>query len=182
MAIQRTADYNRAEAGVIQFSDTYGTLPTGAAAETIQDFDADLTTQVGNTGRFHDSQYPIGVWPALCDYAGVLLVQLRTQQLETLERHGITAQNLQTIAAHELAELHPRLQNLAHSLRGSLLGVLNHAPRSAEHNPTDQNGAEFHIGITHFGDEIYSPLQYLRGLQARNLLAGVGRIPKPSYI
>lgn len=176
--IQRPKQFDRREAGLEIFSDVFGRLPLGPPADDIVDFDAILTSQAGNKGGFKDNEFPVGRWPELCDYAGVLLVQLRSKQLEKAEKYGV----LQAVVenADPEAQCHPYLKRLTDSLQGSLLGVLNHAPRTKEHASTGKNGREFHVGITTYGDEIYSPLAYLRGLKSRGLLAEVLRLPNES--
>ncbi len=82
---------------VIQFSDVFGFLPTHspeAASRSVTDsvdFDAKLTAQVGNTDRFRDSEFPIGSWPALGDYAAVLLWQLRERQSQENGKRPVVA-------------------------------------------------------------------------------------------
>ena len=82
---------------VIQFSDVFGFLPTSNPGTTkrtstdLIDFDAILSAQVGNTGRFRDGEFPIGSWPALGDYATVLLWQLRESQIQERSAKPIVA-------------------------------------------------------------------------------------------
>lgn len=175
--IYREADFRRKDAALIQVSDVFGNLPLRAQPNTVVDFDALLTAQVGNKGRFKDAEYPIGAWPELCDYAGVLLVQLRNKQLKVGHEKGLFPDKITEMDERDMQQLHPFLQRLAKSLGGSLIGILNHAPRDQEQASAGQNGNEFHVGITNYGDEIYAPLPYLRGLHSRGQLSHLYRIP-----
>lgn len=150
----------------IQFSDVFGSLPIGGVSDGIVDFDAALTAQVRNTGRFVDAQYPIGAWPAVGDYGAVLLDQLRGEQ---------TDRALKAVNSDDPD--HPDYQVLASSLDTRLVAVVNSAPRTEEHRATGQNGDEFHVGVTASGLEVYAQLPYFRGLNARGLLTSLHRIP-----
>src|SRR5689334_11291390 len=155
---------NRREA-TIQFSDVFGELPA-MDGNALPDFDAVLTAQVRNTNRWRDMHFPTGAWPELGDYGAVLLDQLRQEQIDN------------SLVAARLTDgsLQPDLEALKVSLESTLVGVVNCAPRRADHHEKGVNGDEFHVGITTSGVEIYAQLPYFRGLKARGRLTKLFRI------
>ena len=175
----------------IQFNDVYGELPLfpqpngilrSLLADTIRqegvdDFDAKLTTQVRNTGRWVDEKFQIGAWPALGDYGVVLLDQLRQHQIDAFreQRAGY---------AHSSAlEEHPDYTALANSVgKMAVVGVVNWAPRTAEHQQKKKNGEEFYMGVSAAGVEIFAQMRFFRGLHARGRLEHLFRIPNDSGV
>lgn len=163
----------------IQFSDTFGALPVGGqdAVSHLTDFDAALTAEVRNTGRFRDSQHAIGAWPSLGDYGAVLLTELRQQQIDKAESLGIDVPNIGNLKPKGL---HPDIIGLIRSLKRVPVGVVNCAPRRHDHHTNGQNGDEFYVGVSKNGVEIYGQPNYLRGLRARKVLKELFRIPNNS--
>lgn len=161
--MQDAATLTREREATVQFSDVFGSLPTGSGA--THDFDAVMTAQLRNAGRFVDAHFPIGDWPMLGDYAAVLLEHLRALQTDTLERF------------EQAAPGHPDAATLRNSLQKAVVVVVNSAPRRSDHHAQNKNGDEFYLGLTQSGVEVYAQLPYFRGLKARGLLASLHRIP-----
>lgn len=160
--------FERRREATIQFSDVFGDLPVSARKPGIPDFDAVLTAQVRNTGRFSDAYFPIGDWPALGDYAAVLIEQLRADQLSS-------HQNIN-------AKTHPDEAALAASLGAAVVAIVNCAPRRADHHQEGENGDAFFVGLTAGGAEVFAQLPYLRGLHARGQLRELYMIPNDSGV
>ena len=127
--MQNTDFLAREREATVQFSDVFGGLPTGGGA--THDFDAVLTAQVRNTGRFIDSHFPIGDWPMLGDYAAVLLEQIRGMQTQMHQRFSQTQPN------------HPDTAMVQASLGKAIVAVVNSAPRRSDHHTQNKKATSF---------------------------------------
>ncbi len=162
--------FTRPREATVQFSDVFGAIPgmEHHDASSLYDFDAELTAQVRNAGKFHDAQFSIGYWPELGDYGAVLLEELRRYQKQELlrKRSGGSA-----------GPEHPDVLVLHTSVERAVVAVVNCAPRTNVHQELNLNGEEFHVAITSSGLEVYAQLPYFRGLQARGWIEEFYRIP-----
>lgn len=173
------SEFDRPRGATIVFSDVFGDIPIGERApKSIVDFDAVITDDVNNQGRFHNGQFPIGAWPEIGEYGAVLVEHLRESQMERAEKEGVDSDNLEDVIAE--GGLHPDILTLAESLLKTVVVVVNHAPRTADHHASRKNGDEFYAGITQSGVQVFAQLPYFRGLQARGLLRDFYRIPNNS--
>lgn len=172
------SEFDRQRGATIVFSDVLGNLPLGQQDLALDDFDARLTDDARNKGRFTDREFAIGAWPEIGEYGAVLIEQLREEQLERAKAEGIDTDNLKE--ARDDARLHPDLRTLAASLNDTVAVVVNHAPRTANHQVNGENGDEFFAGITGTGVQIFAQLPYFRGLRARGALRQLFRIPNQS--
>lgn len=165
--------FARPREATIQFSDVFGAIPGTEHfdASSLYDFDAELTAQVRNVGKFHDAQFSIGYWPELGDYGAVLLEELRRYQQHEAHRKLGTEQGLPE---------HPDTLVLHQSLQHAVVAVVNCAPRTHVHQERNVNGEEFHVAVTSSGLEVYAQLPYFRGLHARGWIDKFYRIPNDS--
>lgn len=165
----------------IQLSDTFG--PLGLQLETVpppEDFDAGLTAQVRNTGRFVDAQFALSDGGTMLgNYGAVLLEDLHAQQQEQAHQilEALGAGSPDELTPDQLAGVHPDSQVRLQTLGESLVAVINSAPRTAEHQKTGQNGNDFYLALTESGVEIYAQAHMLSSLDARGLVKSLFRIP-----
>ncbi|HUP26519.1 MAG TPA: hypothetical protein VM124_02640 [Candidatus Limnocylindrales bacterium] len=172
-------DFEKARQATIVFSNVFGDIPIGGQTpRSIDDFDARLTDDAHNKGRFRDSEFAIGPWPQLGEYGAVLIEHLREGQFERARKEGIDTDNLEEAASS--LDLHPDLVTLASSLHQAIAVVVNHAPRTTTHHAQKENGDEFYVGVTQSNVQVFAQLPYFRGLQARGLLKSFHRIPNNS--
>ena len=172
------SEFDRRRGATIVFSDVIGNIPLGHAEPTVDDFDARLTDDARNKGRFIDREFGIGAWPEIGEYGAVLIEQLREEQFERAKNEGIDTDNLKYVSND--VGLHPDLRTLAASINDTVAIVVNHAPRTKEHHASGENGDEFFAGITHTGLQVFAQLPYFRGLRARGALKRLLRIPNES--
>jgi hypothetical protein len=180
----------------IQLSDVYGPLPivseaslTGGALQlesrvTIpppDDLDAAITSQVRNTGRFHDGEYGISDGGAALGGYGVVLVDdLRTQQreeaLSILENLGV--EHVSDLTEEESAKIHPDSQIRLDSLGKAVVVVANSAARRSDHHENGNNGDDFYVATTESGVEVYAQAHMLSSLDARGRVETLHRVPE----
>jgi hypothetical protein len=166
----------------IQLSDVYGPLPTdGLHVPPPDDFDAAITSQVRNTGRFHDGEYGISDGGAVLGGYGAVLVDdlrhlQREQALEILE--GLGAQSTADLTPGQLATVHPDDKIRLESLDNAVVVVSNSAPRTSEHHETGRNGSDFYVATTESGVEVYAQAHMLSSLDARGRITSLRRIPE----
>lgn len=154
----------------VQLSDTFseGWAPEGAPP--IVDFDSLLTAQVRNTGRFVDTQSPIGAWPEAGKYGAVLAAELREEQ------HRLYANYVKGERAH-LPDAHV----LEASLGKDVVLVVNHAPRTKKHHEDSQNGEDFYLaelatGEHNLGLQVFAQAPFFSGVAARGLIQNLWRV------
>ncbi len=171
--MQHVDMFTRPREATIQFSDVFGAIPgmEHFDASSLYDFDAELTAQVRNAGKFHDAQFSIGYWPELGDYGAVLLEELRRYQQHEIQRKDAAASGVPE---------HPDTKVLRRSVDNAVVAVVNCAPRTHIHQEQNLNGDEFHVALTESGLEVYAQLPYFRGLQARGWIKEFYRIPNDS--
>jgi hypothetical protein len=149
-------------AATIHFNDALSDVLTPPGASPIYDFDADLTAQVRNTGRFADAKFAIGPWTSTGDYGAVLLSELRQEQHRLL---GVFEE-------HDLAHLSDA-EAIRKSLGQMVVGVVNWAVRRQDHHERGQNGDPFYIAELDNGIQIVSQMKFLRGVASRGLVNGL---------
>lgn len=155
--------------GQIHFSDVFPEVDGSDTWWRRTDFDAGLTVAVESAGFPHLERVPIGLRPWLTEYGLVLLDDLvrgRGERLAALPETG-------------LEQLHPDLMREKLEAEGrAVLAVANYAPRDDANTEGGANGSDFYLAITDSGLEIYAtPLSFLRGLEARNRITALYRIP-----
>jgi hypothetical protein len=166
----------------IQLSDVYGPLPTdGLNVPPPDDFDAAITSQVRNTGRFHDGEFGISDGGAVLGGYGVVLVDdlrhlQREQALEILEDLGV--QSTADLTPDKFAIVHPDDKIRLESLDSAVVVVSNSAPRTDEHHATGRNGSDFYVATTGSGVEMYAQAHMLSSLDARGRITSLRRIPE----
>lgn len=130
------------------------------------DFDSRLTVAAESGGLPALEQVPIGMRPWLGRY-GLLLVDdlLRSRQ-----------QRLQQSSSH------PDFIKELRSSEGAAIAVANYAPRDDANTEQGSNGSDFYLATTTSGLEVYTtPLSFLSGLEARNRITSLYRIPTKGH-
>jgi hypothetical protein len=194
--------FARPREATIQLSDVYGPLPIAVDAYTQlpasdsdaapqlesrvtipppDDFDATITSQVRNTGRFHDGEHSISDGGAMLGGYGVVLVdELRTHQYEQasdiLDELGVTS--VEDLTKWQLAEVHPDAKIRLDAFDKTVVVIANSAPRTSEHNATGNNGTDFYVAVTDSGIEVYAQPHMLSSLDARGRIVDLYRIPE----
>lgn len=161
--------------GQVHFSDVFPATPGGEAWWQQADFDAGLTVAVESSGFPDMLQIPIGERSWMAPYGLVLvddLVCARQDRVGGLDQAG----------EGDIAKLHP---DVARELRASSLAVIalaNYAPRDDQSVAGGANGSDFYLAITDAGTEIITtPLSFLRGLDARDRITSLYRIPTKGH-
>lgn len=166
----------------IQLSDVFGPAGIGevSAVAPPHDFDADITAQVRNTGRFSDGQYAISDAHFFADYGIVTIDDLRRRQLEQaqtiLDELGV--ERFAELTPPQQAEIHPDSLVRLQALGSALVVVANNAPRTAEHQANGRNGNDFYVATTANKLEVYAQAHLLSGLDARRRITSLRRIPE----
>lgn len=152
----------------IHFSDVF---PEIAAEDEIAwwrrtDFDSKLTV-AAESARFPDlEQIPIGVRPWLGRY-GLLLVD------------DLLQSRAQRLAGNST---HPDFLKEKQASSEAVIAVANYAPRDNTNTAEGSNGSDFYLATTASGLEIYTtPLSFLSGLEARNRVTSLYRIPTKGH-
>ena len=161
--------------GRVHFSDVFPATGGGEQWWQAADFDSGLTVQVGSTGRFPDMmQVPIGERPWVTSGGLVLvddLVRARANRVASLLRQGV-----------DIATLHPDQKAEVGAASKAVIGLGNYAPRDDENTTGGQNGSDFYLAITDAGTEfVVTPLSSLKGLEARDRLTALYRIPTKGH-
>ncbi|MEK7594512.1 MAG: hypothetical protein AAB436_02665 [Patescibacteria group bacterium] len=129
------------------------------------DFDAGLTIHSHSNGLSGVEQIPIGYRPWLANYGLVLVDDLLIAQNE-----------------RELAKPGPELFRERDEHGQSVVALANYAPRDQANTADNQNGSDFFLATTEAGLEIYAtPLSFLSGLEARNRITSLYRIPTAGH-
>lgn len=162
----------RGVSGQVRFSDVYAEVAGLQDPEWWQktDFDASLTDEVESAGFPHAKQVPIGLRPALANYGLVLvddLVRSQTQRANSYEG---------------ALKLHADIRTELKESRKAVLALANFAPRDDKNTARGQNGSDFYLAISDSGLEAYvTPLDFLEGLDARNRIIALYRIPNEDH-
>lgn len=134
------------------------------------DFDAELTVMFRNLAKFSSLKFPIGKNPKDADYGVVLLDDLLDEEHRIIEK----IRDSGTASAIKIFEGREKKQ---------VLCIVNTAPRNNETTENGRNGEDFHLAITANGLEIYAvPLARLQGLETRNRILALYRIPNENFI
>lgn len=134
------------------------------------DFDAELTVMFRNLAKFSSLMFPIGKYPKIADYGIVLLDDLIEEERRIIEK----IRGFGTDAAKNI---------FSGRLKKQVVSIVNCAPRNDETTQNGMNGEDFHLAITDNGLEIYVvPLERLQGLETRNRILALYRIPNESLV
>lgn len=134
------------------------------------DFDAELTVMFRNLAKFSSLKFPIGKNPKNADYGVVLLDDLLEEEHRIIEKikDSGSASAAEIFKERELKQV---------------LCIVNTAPRNDATTENGRNGEDFHLAITANGLEIYAvPLERLQGLETRNRILALYRIPNETLI
>jgi len=130
------------------------------------DFDSGLTVAAESAGFPALEQVPVGVRPWLGRY-GLLLVDDLLQSRQQRVKGSST---------------HPDFERETRQSNEAVIAVANYAPRDNENTADGHNGSDFYLATTASGLEIYTtPLSFLSGLEARNRITALYRIPTKGH-
>lgn len=169
MINQRTQELlDRPSTSQVHFSDVF---PEIAAEDEFAwwrrtDFDSQLTVAAESAGFPALEQIPVGVRPWLGRYGLLLLDDLLQSRQQRLTG----------------ASLHPDFLREARQSKEAVVAVANYAPRDNANTSEGSNGSDFFLATTESGLEIYTtPLSFLSGLEARNRITSLYRIPTKGH-
>lgn len=130
------------------------------------DFDSRLTVAAESGGFSALEQIPVGIRPWLGRYGLLLVDDLLRSRAQRLAKGSTHSDFLQELRDSEKATI----------------AVANYAPRDDENIAHGSNGSDFYLATTASGLEIYTtPLNFIRGLEARNRITSLYRIPTKGH-
>ncbi|MGV9001510.1 MAG: hypothetical protein ACOH18_00950 [Candidatus Saccharimonadaceae bacterium] len=153
----------------VHFSDVFPEIAAGdePAWWRRTDFDSKLTVAAESAGFPALEQIPIGIRPWMGRYGLLLVDDLLRSRAQRLSNSSTT---------------HPDFAQEASDSEGAVIAVTNYAPRDDENTAGGSNGSDFYLATTSSGLEIYTtPLSFLSGLEARNRITSLYRIPTKGH-
>lgn len=150
---------------LLELNDVFGVVD---GPRILDDVDAAVEAQVGNSGRFNSAQYRIDAWPDACLHLATHIADIRDHQTERLWQQLKAAgydpgSPLTDELVEELRGTDTKVAARAHSVGRSVIEiVINHAPRKSA--TQGENGSIFYAGLTASNLIFYAQKHYLLDL------------------
>jgi hypothetical protein len=149
---------------LLQLNDVYGLVD---GPRVLDDVDAEVETDVGNSGMFHNGNYRIDAWPDACLHLATHIADVRDDQINRLHQQltilGFDPEQVLTPELiTEIASIDHKIATRARSAGQIIEIVLNHANRSK--HIQGENGNAFYAGVTVSGLIYYAQKHYLLDL------------------